>query len=194
MRKTLAILSSVLLCAAVTVRTAAQAPPAKDRDKDKDKDFVIGVEDVLRIVVWGEDSLTTIAKVRPDGKITVPLVNDIRVVGMTTDHVRAKITEELSQYVRAPNVTVIVDEINSFRVYFLGEVNSQGALQFYRETRILQAIAAAGGPTPFSKSITLLREEGGVEKRFRIDYKKLLAGDPGQANIFLKPGDVLLFK
>ena len=92
-----------------------------------------------------------------------------------------------------PNVSVIVDEINSYTVYFLGEVGNQGPLRFYRPTRLLQALAAAGGLTEFSKKrITLLREQGGVERRFEIDYKQLISGAPGQENLFLLSGDTLL--
>jgi polysaccharide export outer membrane protein len=87
-----------------------------------------------------------------------------------------------------------VESINSYRVYFLGEVARQGALQFYRPTRLMQGIAAAGGLTEFAKKeITLVRERGGVEKRFRIEYKRLINGDPGQENIYLEPGDTLIF-
>ena len=175
-------------------QTPAEEAPARSLGPDR-KEFVIGVEDVLRIVVWGEQDLTMNAKVRPDGKITMPLVNDVEVVGLTPIQVRDKITRQLSRFVRDPNVTVIVEEINSFRIYYLGEVTVQGALQFYRPTRILQAIAAAGGTTEFSKNeIVLLREESGVEKRILIDYKRLLSGDPAQENIFVRPGDTLLFK
>ena len=105
------------------------------------------------------------------------------------------ITSKLGDFVRDPNVTVIVEEINSFRVYFLGEVQTPGALLFYRPIRVLQAISMAGGPTEFSKGgVTVLREEYGVEKRIQIDYKKLLTGAPGQENIYLKPGDTVIFK
>ena len=92
-------------------------------------------------------------------------------------------------------MTVIVEEINSFRVYFLGEIATRGPLQFYRPTRLLQGIATAGGLTEFAKKeITIVREEYGVEKRIEVNYKKLVAGDPGQQNIFLKPGDTVLVK
>ena len=114
---------------------------------------------------------------------------------MTPLEVRDLLNKELTVYVRDPNVTVIVDQINSFRVYFIGEINGQGAYNFYRPTRLLQAVAAAGGPTEFAKKeISLLREEDGVEKRTRVDYKRLLAGDPAHENFFLRPGDTLLFR
>jgi len=157
--------------------------------------FRIGVEDVLTVIVRGEDELSRTVKVLPDGQITLPLVNEIRVAGLTPEEAREAIVGALKDYVRGPNVTVIVEEINNFRVYFLGEVMNQGTLQFYRPTRLLQAVAAAGGLTEFSKKdITIIREELGAERRIEVDYKKLWAGEPGQENLLLKPGDTLLFK
>ncbi|HKQ61392.1 MAG TPA: polysaccharide biosynthesis/export family protein [Candidatus Polarisedimenticolaceae bacterium] len=186
------VLGFVLCLPLLAPLGAAEPPPA---GAVQDDSFVIGIEDTLRVFVWGEPALSVSVKVRPDGKITVPLVNDVLVVGLTADEVRQRIASALATYLKSPNVTVIVDEINSFRVYFLGEVSHQGALQFLRPTRLLQAIATAGGLTQFSKKeISLVREENGVEKRLEIDYKRLLAGDPAQENLYLKPGDLLLFK
>jgi len=186
MRSRLAILAFLVPLLALVLPPAVAA--------DQDADYVIGVEDLLQIFVWNEPDLSLRVIVRPDGKITVPLVNDIKVAGLTTDQVRSKITEALSVYIRQPNVTVIVQEINSYRVYFLGEINRQGAMQFYRPIRLLQAIAAAGGLTEYAKKeVVLLREQGSTERRIPIDYKRLLAGDPGQENLWLEPGDTLIF-
>jgi polysaccharide export outer membrane protein len=158
-------------------------------------EYRVGIDDVLKVVVWGELALSQEAlKVRPDGAITVPLVNDIRVVGLTPMQIRDLLAEKLAQYIRDPNVTVIVQEINSFRVYFLGEVTIQGAQSFSRPPRLLQAIAAAGGLTQFSKKeVVLLRQEGATETRHSINYKLLVAGDPRQENVWLRPGDTLIF-
>lgn len=175
----------MLLVGLVTVPAAAAA----------EGDYVIGVEDRLQVFVWGEEDLSVRVIVRPDGKITVPLVNDIEVAGLTTDRVRSLIVDALSKYIREPNVTVIVEQINSYRVYFLGEVNRQGALQFYRPIRLLQAIAAAGGLTEYAKKdIILLRPTEGGERRMTIDYKKLVAGDVEQPNLVVEPGDTLIFQ
>jgi polysaccharide export outer membrane protein len=162
---------------------------------DTPKDYVVGIEDKLRLYVFGEEDLSLTVTVRPDGKITMPLINDIAVAGHTPDEIRREIQRRLTEgrIVVDPNVSVIVDEINSYRVYFLGEVQDQGPLLFHRPTRLLQGIAAAGGLTEFSKKrITLLREQGGVERRIEIDYKQLISGAPGQENLFLLPGDTLL--
>ena len=185
----------VAICVAACSLVALAQDSAGKSAAANDPTYVIGVEDVLKIVTWGEPALSLNAKVRPDGRITMPLVNEVRVVGLTPSEVRQRISDAMSSYIRDPNVTVIVEEINNFRVFFLGEINTQGPLQFYRPTRLLQAIATAGGLTEFSnKKITVLREEDGVEKRIEVDYKKLWAGESGQENLFLKPGDTILVK
>jgi len=193
-------IGSLVFLSALMAMTALAESPSTDAEAaggppGADADYRIGVADVLKVVVWGEPQLSLSVAVRPDGKVTVPLVNDVAVAGRTPEEVRGILTEALRAFVRDPNVTVIVEQINSFRVYFLGEVKSQGPLQFYRPVRILQAISSAGGLTEFSKkSITLLREENGQEKRYEIDYKRLLAGDRSQENIHLRPGDTLLVR
>ncbi len=157
--------------------------------------YRIGIEDVLSIVTWDEPKLTLSATVRPDGRITMPLANDIEVVGLTPDEVRRKITERLSKFVRDPSVTVMVEKINSFRVYFLGEIKTQGPIQMFRPTRLLQGISAAGGLTEFSKKeIMVLREEAGTEKRIEINYKRLIQGENLDDNIYLKPGDTVVVR
>jgi polysaccharide export outer membrane protein len=171
----------------------AAEPPARAAGQRADE-FLIGIEDRLRVVVWGEPELSVEVQVRPDGRITVPLVNDLKVVGLAPMEVRDLIAEQLGKFIRDPNVTVIVDEINSFRVYFLGEINTQGTLNFTQPPSLLQAIAAAGGLTEFSKNeVVLVRVRDGAEQRFNINYKQLVAGDPRQPNLFLKPGDTLIF-
>jgi len=174
------------------------AATAQEQDKQPDRSvreaYRIGIEDQLRIFVWGEPDLSGSVRVLPDGSISLPLAHDIPVQGLTTIEVRQAVREALGKFINDPNVTVIVETINSYRVYFLGEVVRQGAIQFYRPTRLMQAIAAAGGLTEFAKKeITLVRERGGVEKRYRIDYKRLINGDPAQENIVLEPGDTLIF-
>ena len=139
--------------------------------------------------------LTQRVKVRPDGKITVPLVNDVLVAGLTTNQVRDKIATALGTFIREPHVTVIVEAIQSYRVYFLGEIQRQGALNFYRPTRLLQGIAAAGGLTQYAeKEVVLLREVRGEEKRISVDYKRLLAGVETEQNVYLLAGDTVLVR
>ncbi len=172
-----------------SLATSQRAQPASGAGKE----YVVGIEDVLRIGVWGEPHLNLTVRVRPDGRISLPLVNDVVVVGQTPEEIRQVLARKLSQFVKEPNVTVIVEEINSFRIYVLGEVNRQGALNFYRPTRLLQALAAAGGLTPYAKKeIILVREREAGEQRIPVDYKRLLSGDSSQENFFLQPGDTLI--
>ena len=188
----LLLIALLALGSAATAEDEIGSPPASH---NQSRSFTVGIEDVLNIIIWDEPELSGTAKVRPDGIITIPLIHDIKVDGLTPEEIRQQITTKLSQFVRDPDVTVVVEEINSHRIYFIGEVSTKGAVQLYRPMRVLQAIAMAGGPTDFAKNaIVLLREEYGVEKRIQIDYKKLLAGDPEQENIYLKPGDTLIFK
>ncbi len=177
------------LAAASRARAAAPSPEPSPTKPD----YVVGVEDALRIEVWGEKDLNLQVKVRPDGKISFPLAGEIPAAGLRPEELRQEIASRLSKFIHDPNVTVIVDEINSFRVYMLGEVRNQGVQILKGPTRLLQAVAAAGGLTEFSKKeLTVIREQDGQERRIRVDYKKLLAGEAGADNILLRPGDTVL--
>ena len=154
-------------------------------------DYVIGREDVLGISVWGEPELSYSLTVRPDGKVSLPLINDVSVAGLTPEQVRVGLEQRYAKFLREPAVTVIVEQFNSFRIYLLGEVNTQGIQAFKTPTRLLQALAAAGGLTKFAKNrITILRVIGGVEKRIYADYKRLTQAQ--QENLMLEAGDVIL--
>ena len=194
----LAVVLTTLAAPAPASRAQEAHPPSAEETEASAAGtalYVVGSEDVLRIITWEEPDFTLVAKVRPDGRITMPLVNDIEVAGHTPAEVREIITASLRNLVREPRVTVIVEEINNFRVYFLGEINKQGPIQLYQPTRLLQAIATAGGLTEFAdKRITILRSSNGGEIRIEVDYKKLLAGEPDQENLFLKPGDTILVR
>ena len=192
MRK-LIFLPLIALVMLISNAVVAESAPWKPDLPGSDTDYIIGVEDVLTIAVWGETGLSANVFVRPDGKITFPLVNDIRVAGLTPNEVREALGERLANFIRDPNVTVIVDEINSFRVYVLGEVALQGELNFNRPVRVLQAISIAGGFSQFSKKeIIILRQQEGGETRISINYKRLMSGEASESNLFLQPGDTLL--
>lgn len=172
----------------------AQAPSGGEEVASKagDGSYEVGVEDVLEVLVWGESDMSRTVTVRPDGRITLPLIGDVPVAGLSTDAIRDLLAERLSTLVREPSVTVIVQEIHSFRVFVLGEVNAQGVLEFRRPTRLLQALASAGGLTPYSKkAVTIVRELHGREVRVEVDLKPLLGG-ASQENILLEPGDTLI--
>jgi len=177
----------------------AQATPTTQAQDDARQavpagaDYVIGVEDLLSVTVWKEPDLTKIVSVRPDGKISFPLVQDLQASGKTPRQLAATLTEALAKYINQPIVTVTVDQINNFKVYMIGEIRSQGELTLKRRTRLLQAIAMAGGLSPYaSKNVVVVRDEGGREVRTEIDYKKIVSGERPELNIYLKPGDTII--
>ena len=153
--------------------------------------YVIGADDMLLVSVWKEPDLTTTLPVRPDGNISLPLLNDVHAAGLTPMQLAASISEKLRRYVADPRVTVVVTQINSQKVYVTGEVLHTGAIQLLPDMTVLQALADAGF-TQFAntKSIYVLRTENGKEQRIPVNYKKLIKGQI--TNITLKAGDIIV--
>ena len=156
--------------------------------------YVIGTEDVLYINVWREETLTRTILVRADGKVSMPLIDDVQAAGLTPLQLKQVITERLKQFIDNPNVSVVVTEANSFKVFVTGEVKTPGVYRLRSETTLLQIIPMAGGFTDWAnqKKIMIIRKEGGREKRFTANYKKILEGDDPASNIALKPGDTVV--
>src|ERR1700733_6383717 len=138
-----------------------------------DPNYVIGAQDVLDISVWKEPEISRIVPVRPDGKISLPLLNDVQAAGLTPAQLAAQITDSLKKYVTNPQVTVIVTTINSQRVYILGEVTRPGAFPLLPNMTVLQALSSAGGFTQFAKvkSIFVRRFENGKEEKFPLQLQ-----------------------
>jgi polysaccharide biosynthesis/export protein len=157
-------------------------------------DYKIGAQDILRIDVWKEDQLTRTIPVRPDGKITLPLLNDIQAVGLTSMQLAAVIAEGLKKYITNPQVTVTVTEINSRRIYVTGEVTRPGAFPLLPNMTILQALSGGGGFTQFArpKKIYVLRTENGTETKIPFNYNEVVSGKKPEQNIPLLPGDVIV--
>jgi len=174
----------------ILLKKEAQAEIPADSDS-----YLIGSEDVLYIHVWGEDkTLSKQITVRMDGKISMPLVDDIQAAGLTPLQLKGKLTERLKDFVEAPNVTVIVMEANSFKVYVSGQVKTPGVLRLRAETSIAQAISMVGGFTDWANQskIIVIRKEDGKEKRFTVNYKKIISGKDLKSNIILKSGDTII--
>jgi polysaccharide biosynthesis/export protein len=159
-----------------------------------DPNYIIGAQDVLDINVWKEIDLTRLVPVRPDGKISLPLLNDVMAAGLTPTQLATQITEGLKKYVTNPQVTVIVTQINSQRVYILGEVNRAGAYPLLPGMTMLQALSSAGGFTQFAKekSIYLLRQVDGKQQKYPFNYKDVVAGRKSEQNTLLKAGDTIV--
>ena len=159
-----------------------------------DPNYVIGPQDVLDVSVWKEPDLTRTVPVRPDGKISLPLLNDVQAGGLTPTQLATQITERLKKYVTDPQVTVIVTAINSQRIYVLGEVSRAGAYVLLPGMTVLQALSSAGGFTQFAnvKKIYLLREENGRQVKYSFNYKEFINGKNPKQNIAVKTGDTIV--
>jgi polysaccharide export outer membrane protein len=187
------------IAAAAQTGSAGQGSPSKQSTQASapattDPNYVIGASDDLNIDVWKQPDLSRTVPVRPDGKISLPLLNDIQAVGLTPTQLAAQITEKLSKLVNNPEVTVIVTAINSQRIYVLGEVARAGAYPMLPNMTVLQAISSAGGLGQFAnqKGIYVLRAENGKQVRLPFNYKEVLRGQKTEQNILLKPGDTIV--
>jgi polysaccharide biosynthesis/export protein len=156
--------------------------------------YKIGPQDVLRIDVWKEDQLTRTVPVRPDGQVTLPLLEDIQAAGFTPMELAAQISEKLKKFVNNPQVTVSVAEINSRRVYVTGEVARSGALPMLPNMTVLQALSSSGGFTQFAKTkkIYVLRIEAGKQAKLPFNYNDVVKGKNAQENVLLRPGDTIV--
>jgi len=172
----------------------AGPPPPQEPEPGEREEYVIGIPDVLRVVVWKNDELSVDVPVRSDGKISVPLVDDVQAEGLTAEELKEVLTEALSEYVTAPDVTVIVQQINSHTVTVVGAVGRSGQMPLVRQTRVLEAIAQMGGFTVWAKKnrVKIIRkaESGSVEYLF--NFGAYASGKAPRSNILLQPGDTVV--
>ena len=158
------------------------------------QDYILGPEDVIDISVWKNENLSRVVSIRPDGKISLPLIGDVEAAGLTTSQLRDSIKEKLKEYKETPEVSIIVKEINSLVVYITGEINRPGKLMLRSNTTILQAIILAGGFTQYASpnKILLLRRVGGIDTRKQIHYKNIVSGKSPEEDILLQRGDTII--
>jgi len=155
--------------------------------------YVIGPEDVLHIAVWREADLTATLPVRPDGKISLPLLNDVQASGLTPQQLAASVAEKLKKYIADPRVTVVVTQINSKRIYMVGEVFHPGAMPMLPNMTVLQALSSAGlNRFANTKRIYVLRTENGKQQKLPVNYRKLVKGEQIEQNYLLQPGDEIV--
>jgi polysaccharide export outer membrane protein len=178
---------------AAKIAKTNQAPADSTSKSVAGPDYVIGADDNLHISVWKEVDLTTSLPVRPDGKISLPLLNDVQAAGLTPMQLADSITEKLKKYIADPRVTVVVTAMNSRRIYVLGEVLHTGAVPLLPNMTVLQALATAGF-TQFAnvKGIYVLRTENGRQVKLPFNYKQVVKGADPRQNIALKPGDTVV--
>jgi polysaccharide export outer membrane protein len=158
------------------------------------EDYVIGEEDVLTVTVWKEKDLSGTAVVRPDGKITVPLVGELYVVGMKPAQLQKMLEEKFKPFITMAQVSVTVNQINSRKIYLIGQVVREGTVPINNSMTILQVLAGAGGLRDFAKrkKIYLLRKQGDEEIRFPFDYDAAIRGRNTEQNIRVEPGDTIV--
>jgi polysaccharide biosynthesis/export protein len=173
---------------------AMASETAAPKSATSDANYVIGAQDVLDVSVWKEQDISRVVPVRPDGKISLPLLNDVTAAGLTPAQLAAQLTESLKKFITNPQVTVIVTTINSQRVYILGEVTRPGAFPLLPNMTVLQALSSAGGFTQFAreKSIYVLRTEDGKQVKHPFNYKDVVNGKNTDQNIVLKAGDTIV--
>jgi polysaccharide export outer membrane protein len=176
---------------------AKEASGAKSSDEAQSSkvppDYIIGADDTLHISVWKEPDLTETLPVRPDGKISMPLLNDVTAAGLTPLQLRDEITEKLKKYVSDPRVTIVVTGMNSRRIFVTGEVLHTGPMTLLPHMTMLQALAQAGfSQFANPKAIYLLRNENGKQVKLPFNYKEVVKGNHPEQNIELKPGDTIV--
>jgi polysaccharide export outer membrane protein len=178
-----------------SARSSSGAPnESRPAPATTDPDYVIGPADMLDISVWKEPDVSRAVPVRPDGKISLPLIDDVQAAGQTPLQLAGLVTEKLTKYLKAPQVTIVVTQINSQRVFVVGEVARVGALQLLPGMTVLQALASAGGFTPFAdmKKIRIVRTRNGKQIEYPFNYRDALKGEKPEQNIKMEPGDMIV--
>jgi polysaccharide biosynthesis/export protein len=174
--------------------TAATAPVSAPRAVSLPVDFVIGPEDVISVLFWREQEMSGDQAVRPDGRITLPLVGDMTAAGLRPEELKAQIETAAAKFLTEPNVTVVVKEIHSRKVFITGEVKTAGEYPLTGPRTVMQLIALAGGLTEFAdgNGITVMRMENGRQRSFQFRYKDVARGKGLAQNILLQPGDTVV--
>lgn len=196
-------LVAVLMTGSIALAQGASAQPAASASTETTAnlpakplagpEYVIGPEDVLHIAVWKEADLTATLPVRPDGKVSLPLLNDVQAAGLTPIQLADAIAEKYKKFVSDPRVTVVVTAINSKRIYLIGEVAHTGALPLSPNMTVMQALASAGlNQFANTKKIYVLRSENGKQDKLPVPYNKLMKGQEMDHNYTLQPGDTIV--
>lgn len=179
--------------AAVSVAPGNEAAVERKAD-ESNGDYRIGTGDVLEILVWKEADLSRKVSVRPDGKISLPLIDDVQASGQTPTQLKEAITKALGAFIEHPSVSVILQENNSKVIHVIGKVKSPGMYVLHKATTVLQAIASAGGFQEWAKidDISVMRTSGGQQRRLVFNYSQVIAGKNLEQNVSLQPNDVIV--
>ena len=206
------VVGALLVSAVIAAEPAdGQAPADGAAERDPNHvtalgEYRIGPEDLLQISVWKNEAMTRAVPVRPDGKISLPLLNDVQAAGLTALELREVLTRKLAEYIPSPEVSVLVSDVRSFKVSVMGEVARPGRFELKSWATVLDALALAGGFTQFAarSRIVILHPEGTTMKRIPFNYDKVTkipdgllgriirSGDGEQENFYLRNGDIVL--
>ena len=193
------LISAVLVFVAGTISQPASAEGQVKATSDRDGvpelgEYRIGPEDVLQISVWKNEAMSRTVSVRPDGKISLPLLNDVQAAGRTPMEVREFLVKKMVEYTPAPEVSVIILEVRSFKVSVIGEVPRPGRYELKTATTVLDGLAMVGGFSQFASRtrIVVLRPEGKGMKRIPFNYNKVISEGGEQENFYLRPGDIVV--
>lgn len=187
-------LTRFLLIPALAIILSSAPLMAQGTDPASTERYFIGPEDVLEISVWRNTELSKIVTVRPDGKISLPLIGELKAAGVTPEELRVSIMEKLKEFQQTVVASVIVQSANSYRIYVLGEVRLPGTYVLKTNTSVLQALALAGGFSQFSsknKIIVIRKRTDGSDERLTFRFNDLVSPNDGAANPLLKPGDTI---
>lgn len=177
--------------------TSAQEPTKSNPNGNNSPhlgEYRIGAEDVLQIAVWNNDALSRTVPVRPDGKISLPLLNDVQAAGLTPMELRDFLVKRLADYMPNPEASVLVTEVRSFKVSVIGEVARPARYELRSATTVLDVLALVGGFTQFASRsrIVILRPDGKTMKRIPFNYNKVVSAGGEQENFYLRNGDIVL--
>jgi polysaccharide export outer membrane protein len=190
-----AVLTALVVADASAQQRAAAQPPAAAKPKVAPmlEEYRIGPEDVLSISVWKNEPMSRVVPVRPDGMISLPLLDDVMAAGLTPTELRNLLAQKLAEYVPSPAVTVIVNDVKSFKVSVIGEVVKPARYELKSRTSVLDVLALAGGFNQFAARtrVVVLRQEGDKRVRIPFNYNRVTNGSD-EENVYLKPGDIVL--
>ncbi len=192
----LSVSTIVLVASLIVVGFATAQEPQGRRPQPAPAagEYRIGPEDVLDVAVWNNTAVSRTVPVRPDGRISLPLLNDVQASGLTPAELRDALMKRLADYMPNPEVSVIVREVRSFKVSVIGEVKTAGRYELRSRATVLDVLALAGGFNEFASRtrVMVLRPEGAGVRRIPFNYNKVVSRDAEEENFLLQPGDIVV--
>jgi polysaccharide biosynthesis/export protein len=196
MRSRMFLVTILILLASAGAAPAQQAakPAAEPGLGPALEPYKLGPEDMLAITVWKNDAMSRTVQIRPDGMISLPLLDDVRAVGLTPMQLRDVLAKRLAEFIPNPDVSVIVTDVRAYKVSVIGEVARPGRFDLKSYTTILDVLAQAGGFNQFAarSRIVVLRPDGKTMKRIPFNYNKVTSSGGEEENFYLQPGDIVL--